>query len=53
VRASVLLHGAPGSGRSTAAAAVAAAFGAHLVSVNCHDLKASLPRGIACTMLKR
>lgn len=41
VRASVLLHGAPGSGRSTAASAVAAAFGAHLVPINCHDLKAS------------
>jgi SpoVK/Ycf46/Vps4 family AAA+-type ATPase len=41
VRAAVLLHGPPGSGRRCAAAAVAAAFGAHLVSVNCHDLKAS------------
>ena len=41
LRLAVLLHGPPGSGKRTAAAAAAAAVGCHLVSLSSHDVKAA------------
>ncbi len=39
LRMAALLHGPDGSGRATAAAAVAAALGIHLVAYSCLELK--------------